>query len=256
MFLFCLFRFDFTIFLGFCLSVCFFLIVAVAVYLFLSLLFILGFVCLFVFICFLPALFLSFSFLFFPYFVELCGLQGLGSQAWDRAWASGVGVLSPEHWNTREFPAPGNINQQELSWRSPSQLQDTAPPNCLQAPGLNTPLRTTSKTGTQTYPPADRLPKVILSPQTPQNTPPDEALPIRGKDGAPPTRTQAPVPSTRNPTQGTGPTSPTGGRYQKQEELWLCSLWKGDLKHSKLDKMRRQRNTLQMKKRGIKHKTK
>ena len=58
---------------------------------------------------------------------------------------------------------------------------------------------------------------------------------------------QAPVPSTRKPTQATGPTSPTGGRHQKQEELRPCSLRKGDLKHNKLDKMRRQRNMIQMK---------
>ena len=61
---------------------------------------------------------------------------------------------------------------------------------------------------------------------------------------------QAPVPPTSKPTQATGPASPTGGRHQKQEELQPCSLWKEDLKHSKLDKMRRQRNMLQMKEQG------
>ena len=39
----------------------------------------------------------------------------------------------------------------------------------------------------------------------------------------------------------------TGGRHQKQQELRTCSLQKGDPKHSKLSKMRRQRNTQQMK---------
>ena len=61
------------------------------------------------------------------------------------------------------------------------------------------------------------------------------------------TRTQALVPSTRKPTQPTEPTLATGGRHQKQWELRTCSLRKGDPKHSKLRKMRRQRNTQKMK---------
>ena len=64
------------------------------------------------------------------------------------------------------------------------------------------------------------------------------------------TRTQAAVPSTRKPTQPTEPTLPTEGRHQKQCELQTCSLQKGDPKHSKLSKMRRQRNTQQMKEQG------
>ena len=39
----------------------------------------------------------------------------------------------------------------------------------------------TSETRTQTQQSADRLLKVILSPQTPQDTQPDAALPIRGQ---------------------------------------------------------------------------
>ena len=68
-----------------------------------------------------------------------------------------------------------------------------------------------------------------------------------GKDSAPATRTQAPVPPISKPTQATRPTSPTGGREKIQKELRPCSLGKGDLKHCKLDKMRRQRNILQAK---------
>ena len=74
--------------------------------------------------------------------------------------------------------------------------------------------------------------------------------PPEGQDPAPPTRTQAPVPSTRKPTQATEPTSPTRGRHQKQRELQTCSLWKGDPKHNKLNKMRRQRKMQQMKEQG------
>ena len=63
-------------------------------------------------------------------------------------------------------------------------------------------------------------------------------------------RTQALVPCTRKATQPTEPTLPTGGRHQKQWELRTCSLRKGDPKHSKLSKMKRQRNTEQMKDQG------
>ena len=40
------------------------------------------------------------------------------------------------------------------------------------------------------------------------------------------------------------------GRHQKQQELQTCSLQRADLKQSKLTKMRRQRNTQQMKVQG------
>ena len=78
--------------------------------------------------------------------------------------------------------------------------------------------QTTSKTGTQPHPLAERLPKIIIRSQTPQNTLLDVVLPER-QDPALSTRTQAPVPSTRKPTQATETTLPTGGRHQKQQEL-------------------------------------
>ena len=64
------------------------------------------------------------------------------------------------------------------------------------------------------------------------------------------TRTQALVPSTRKPTQPTKLTLANGGRHPKQQELQTCSLRKGDPKHSKISKMRRQRDTQQMKEKG------
>ena len=77
-----------------------------------------------------------------------------------------------------------------------------------------------------------------------------QSCPPERQDPASSTRTQAPVPSTRKPTQHTEPSLATGGRHQKQRELQTCSLRKGDPKHSKLGKMRRQRNTQQMKEQG------
>ena len=125
-------------------------------------------------------LFLSFFFFLFS-LVVLHGLWTLDSLARGWAWASGVGALSPGCWAAREFLGPGNIKQHTLSERYTSQHQDPAPTNCQQAPVMDTSHQTTSKTGTETNSSADRLPKVVLSSQTPQNTLPDVALPFRGK---------------------------------------------------------------------------
>ena len=56
---------------------------------------------------------------------------------------------------------------------------DPAPLNDQQATVLETLCQTTSKTGTQPHPLAERLPKIIISSQTTQNTPPDAVLPTR-----------------------------------------------------------------------------
>ena len=76
------------------------------------------------------------------------------------------------------------------------------------------------------------------------------SCPPERQDLASSTRTQAPVSSTSKPIQPTEPNLPTGGRHQKQWELRACSLQKGDPKHRKLSKMKRQRNTQQMKEQG------
>ena len=57
------------------------------------------------------------------------------------------------------------------SWPQPTayRLQ------CRDASG-----QTTNKVGTQPHPPADRLPKVFLTPQLPLNKPSDKALPTKG----------------------------------------------------------------------------
>ena len=102
-----------------------------------------------------------------------------------------------------------------------------------------------------TNPPlAERLPKIIIRSQTPQNTPPDAVLPNR--------KTRASLIHENTDTSTlhqedytlTEPTSATGGRHQKQWEIRTCSQGKGDPRHSKLSKMRRQRNAQQMKEQG------
>ena len=77
-----------------------------------------------------------------------------------------------------------------------------------------------------------------------------QSCPPERQGPAPPTKAQAPVPSTRKPTQPTEPDLATGGRHQKQRELRTCTLQKGEPKHSKLSKRRRQRNTQQIKEQG------
>ena len=67
----------------------------------------------------------------------------------------------------------------KISQRSPSQCQDPAPLNDPQATVLDTLCQTTSKTGTQPHPLAERLHKIMIRSQTPQNTPPEADLPTR-----------------------------------------------------------------------------
>ena len=123
---------------------------------------------------------------------------------------------------------------------------NTAPLNDQQATVLDTLWQTTSKTGTQPHPLAYRVPKIIIRSQTPQNTPPDVVLPTR--------KTRS---NLIHQNTGTSPLHnplnqpyPLGEDTRKKRDLWTCSLWKGDLKHSKLSKMRRQKNTQQMKEQG------
>ena len=108
----------------------------------------------------------------------------------------------------------------------------------------------TRKTGTQLSPLAEKVPKIIIRSQTPQNTPQDIVLPIR-KTRANLTHQNTPTSPLHHEAYTTiKPILPTGGRHQKQWELWTCSLRKGDPPHSRLSKMRRQRNIQQMKDQG------
>ena len=58
-------------------------------------------------------------------------------------------------------------------------MLDPAPLKDQQATVLDSPCQTTSKTGTQHHPLAERMPKIIIRSQTPQNIPPDVVLPTR-----------------------------------------------------------------------------
>ena len=121
---------------------------------------------------------------------------------------------------------------------------------------LDTLCQTTSKTATQPHPLEERLPKIIIRSQAPQNTPSDMVLPIRKTRSSLIHQNTGTSPSTRKPTQPTEPTLGTGDRHQNQRELQTCNLRKADPKHSTLSKMRRQRNTQQIKEQVKTHQNK
>ena len=122
-------------------------------------------------------LFLSFFF-FPPFYSELCGWKALGAPARHQGCASEVGEPASGHWSTRDLPAPRNTKR----WKSPRDLHlNTKTQHHTTTSKLQcwTHCQTTSKTGTQPHPLAERLPKIMIRPQTRQNTPPDADLPTR-----------------------------------------------------------------------------
>ena len=167
---FCLHSFAFTICstvlsLHFCFCFCFFYLkkfFLLIIFYFNN--FILFYLTLFYFI-------LSSFFLFFLPFI----LSREDEDSWCSRQASGLCL-----WGGRanfktlghKRPPSSMWNQMaKISHRSPSQHQDPASLNDQQATVLDTLCRTTKKTGTQPQPLAERLPKVIILPQThPKNT--------------------------------------------------------------------------------------
>ena len=92
-------------------------------------------------------LFFFFSLLFsFSSLASFCILWVLGSPSRVWAWACRMERPILGHWAAKESQTPGNINPWELAWRPPSRHQDLALLNCLQAPVLDTPCQTASKT--------------------------------------------------------------------------------------------------------------
>ena len=97
-----------------------------------------------------------------------------------------------------------------------------------QATVLDTPCQTTSKTGAQTHPSAESLPKIIISSQTPKNTTQDMVLPTRKSRYSliqQNTDTSA-LHQEAYTTHWTNLTLLTGSRHQKQQEIQNGSLQK------------------------------
>ena len=134
-----------------------------------------------------------------------------------------------------------------VHWREPSRnhhfLTNTwLQPTACRLQCWNT---TTNRVGTQPHPSADRLPKVVLSPQLLTKHPLTQPCPPEGQDPAPPTSRQE---STHQEacTSLLDQPYPPGDKQQKQKELQPCSLQNRNCNHRKLDKMRWQRNISQM----------
>ena len=94
-----------------------------------------------------------------------------GVRAVPLRWESQVQDTGPQETSQHHIISNGkNLPEISISMARPGSLndqQDTVLDNLCQ---------TTSKTGTQPHPSAQRLPKSIIKPQTPQSTPPDVEL--------------------------------------------------------------------------------
>ena len=125
-------------------------------------------------------------------------------------WKSRVQDVGPPENSQKQVITNGESSPRDLHLNTKTQLHSTTSKLQCWTPYA----KKTSKTGIQPHPLAERLPKVKISSQSPQNTLPDAILPTERQDSALFTRTQAPVPSTMKPTQPTKPNLATGGRQQ------------------------------------------
>ena len=130
---------------------------------------------------------MSYFILFYPLYFFLFFLPFILSRVDERLLVLQPGIRDvPLRWESQlQDTGPQETSQlhviqmAKISQRSPSQNQDPASLNDQQATVLDTLCQTTSKTGTQPNPLAERLPKIIIRPQTPQNTPADADVPTR-----------------------------------------------------------------------------
>ena len=231
--------------------------------------FVLGFslfICLgFCFLGFFSFFFLSFFsfFCFFFLFFPIMWLAG--------SWCSGLG-LGLSLWGGRaesrtldhqRTPSPMELLISDSSPRgvrlnTKTQLHPSCTAGCYTAGYLHCWMPHTKQLARQEHNPTHWQTGCLKSYEAHRHPKTHHMLlrPAEWQDHAPPTRTQAPVPPARKPTLATGPTSPTGDRKQKYEELRTCSLQKGDPKHSKLNKMRRRRKHSSWRNKVKTHKTK
>ena len=88
-------------------------------------------------------------------------------------WQSQVQDIGPPETTQLHISNNENLPEISISTPRPSSTQQQA------SYSAGHPCETTGKTGTQAHPLADRLPKIIIRSQTPQNTPADGDLPTR-----------------------------------------------------------------------------
>ena len=91
-------------------------------------------------------------------------------------WESQLKDTGPQETSQLHVISNGE-NLPEISISTPRPTSTQRPVS--YSAGHPTLCQTTSKTETQPHPLAERLPKIIIRSQTPQNTPPDVDLPTR-----------------------------------------------------------------------------
>ena len=126
------------------------------------------------FLFFFLSFFFSLPFLL-SHMADLVLVLWLGVRPEPLRWESRVQDITPPETyllhiisNNESFPRDLHLKGKNQLHSMASKLQCWTP--CAKK---------TSKTGTQAHPLAERLPKIIIISQTPQNTPPDGVLPIR-----------------------------------------------------------------------------
>ena len=90
-------------------------------------------------------------------------------------WERRVQDIGPPETSQLHVISNGKSSPKDLHLNDNTQLHSTTSKLQCWTPYA----KTTRKTGTQPHPLADRLPKIIIRSQTPQNTPPDAVLPTK-----------------------------------------------------------------------------
>ena len=146
------------------------------------------------------------------------------------------------HW----WWTPGNTHWCELSQRSPFWHRELAPPTAFRLQCWDSSGHTTNKVGTQAYPSADRLPKVILSQPLPLNRPLNMALPTRGTRPSPTDQWAGTSPSHKEACTSPWINLTQHGADTRTRKNYSLPAWGTETTNRKVDKMRWQRNMFQM----------
>ena len=121
------------------------------------------------------------------------------------------------------------------------------PPKGQQVPEQDIPHKFSSNTGTHLWDSIYRQLKVTPKPLTSHNSLLETSLHSREKKSSSTHQNTSTSFPTRKPWQATHTTPPTVRNLHNKEEPQTASIQKGHPKHSNLNKMKRQRNTQQVK---------
>ena len=136
-------------------------------------------------------------------------------------WESQVQVTGPPETARLHIISNRERSPRDLHFNAKTQLHSTTSKLQCRTPYAK-------QLGRQEHNPAhqQRLPKIMIRSQTPQDTQPDVVLSTRKIRSSLIHQNTGTRPSTRKPIQPTEPALATGGRHQKQRQLRICSLRK------------------------------